>query len=128
MQVTHGSHRSDVICSTFEWLKNARVQLEYRKNHDGFWTGELFIKQVILIFFIHVHCSSCFTKFKEKIIPEFEALHGPKYQALIMVDNSQGHGIYAPDALLTRETLQDLNHSFEMDGLSMDWKKRLCKR
>ena len=31
----------------------------------------------------------------------FEALHGPGYQALIMVDNSQGHSSYAEDALLT---------------------------
>lgn len=41
-----GSHRSDVICSTFGWLENAGVQIEYGKNYDGFWTGELFIKQV----------------------------------------------------------------------------------
>jgi hypothetical protein len=37
----------------------------------------------------------------EKIIPEFERLHGLEYQALIMVDNSQGHAAYAEDALLT---------------------------
>jgi hypothetical protein len=36
----------------------------------------------------------------KKIISEFERLHGPKYQALIMVDNSQGHTAYASDALL----------------------------
>jgi len=36
----------------------------------------------------------------EKIIPEFERLHGPEYQALIMVDNSQGHAAYASDAFL----------------------------
>jgi hypothetical protein len=56
--VGRGSHRSDVICSTFGWLKNAGVQIEYGKNYDGFWTGELFIKQVILIFFIHNCCLS----------------------------------------------------------------------
>ena len=43
-----GSHRSDVICLTYGWLKNAGVQIEYGKNHDGFWTGELFIKQVFV--------------------------------------------------------------------------------
>jgi len=52
--VSRGSHRSDVICSTFGWLKNAGVQIEYGKNHDGFWTGELFIKQVIFFFFFHI--------------------------------------------------------------------------
>ena len=40
----HGSHHSDVICSTFGWLENAGVQIKYRKNYDGFWTGALFIK------------------------------------------------------------------------------------
>ena len=41
-----GSHRSDIICSTFGWLKEAGQQLEYGKNYDGYWTGELFVKQV----------------------------------------------------------------------------------
>ena len=35
-----------------------------------------------------------------KIIPTFEHLHGPRYQALIMVDNSQGHSAYSKEALL----------------------------
>lgn len=37
----------------------------------------------------------------ERIIPAFERAHGPLYQALIMVDNSQGHSAYSVDALLT---------------------------
>jgi hypothetical protein len=37
----------------------------------------------------------------EKIIPTFERAHGPGFQALFMVDNSQGHSAYAVDALLT---------------------------
>lgn len=44
--VGRGSHRSDVICSTVGWLKEAGQQLEYGKNYDGYWTGELFVKQV----------------------------------------------------------------------------------
>ena len=40
------------------------------------------------------------TKIKEKIIPAFERAHGAGYQALIMVDNSQGHSAYSEDALL----------------------------
>jgi hypothetical protein len=40
-------------------------------------------------------------KLVEKIIPAFERAHGPLYQALIMVDNSQGHSAYAVNALLT---------------------------
>ena len=54
-----GSHCSDVICSTFGWLENSGVQIEYGKNYVRFWTGELFIKQVMsLIFFIHTCCLS----------------------------------------------------------------------
>ena len=44
--VGRGSHRSDVICSTVGWLEEAGQQLEYGKNYDGYWTGELFVKQV----------------------------------------------------------------------------------
>lgn len=36
----------------------------------------------------------------KKIIPAFEKAHGPSYQALIMVDNSQGHSAYAANALV----------------------------
>ncbi|KAG1762082.1 hypothetical protein EDD22DRAFT_778846 [Suillus occidentalis] len=82
--VGRGIHQSDVICSTVGWLKEASQTLEYGKNHEGYWNGELFVKQL-----------------KEKIIPAFERAHGPGFQALIMVDNSQGHSAYADDALLT---------------------------
>ena len=37
----------------------------------------------------------------ERIIPALEHAHSPSYQALIMVDNSQGHSAYSTDALLT---------------------------
>ena len=42
------SHQSDVICSTYGWLENAGVQLEYGKNYEGYWTGEMFVEQVRL--------------------------------------------------------------------------------
>jgi hypothetical protein len=41
-----GIHHSDVICSTIGWLKEGSQTLEYGKNYDGYWTGELFVKQV----------------------------------------------------------------------------------
>jgi hypothetical protein len=41
-----------------------------------------------------------FFQLSEKIIPTFKKEHGPGYQALIMVDNSQGHFAYAEDALV----------------------------
>jgi len=34
------------------------------------------------------------------LIPAFEKAHGAGYQALFMVDNSQGHSAYSEDALL----------------------------
>ncbi|KAF8147998.1 hypothetical protein B0H34DRAFT_758877 [Crassisporium funariophilum] len=82
--VGRGIHQSDVICATVGWMKEASVSMEYGKNYEGYWDGARFVKQII-----------------EKIIPAFEAAHGPGYQALIMVDNSQGHCAYAEDALLT---------------------------
>jgi hypothetical protein len=42
-----GLHQSDVICSTFGWMKEASQTLEYGKNYEGYWNGELFCKQVI---------------------------------------------------------------------------------
>jgi len=42
-------------------------------------------------------------KIQEKIIPAFECAHGAGYQALIMVDNSQGHSAYLSDALLVSQ-------------------------
>jgi predicted transcriptional regulator len=41
-----GLHQSDVICSTCGWLEEASETLEYGKNYDGYWTGELLVKQV----------------------------------------------------------------------------------
>lgn len=50
--VGRGSHRSDVICSTFGHLEDAGQQLEYRRNYDGYWTGELFVKQAFYFCFL----------------------------------------------------------------------------
>lgn len=44
--VGQGSQWNDVICSTVGWLQNAGQQLKYGKNYNGYWTGELFVKQV----------------------------------------------------------------------------------
>ncbi|KAF9042041.1 hypothetical protein BJ165DRAFT_1323056, partial [Panaeolus papilionaceus] len=81
--VGRGIHWSDVLSGVVGHMPGAGQSLEYGKNYEGYWTGELFIKQL-----------------KEKIIPEFEQLHGPAYQALFLVDNLQGHCAYAEDALL----------------------------
>ena len=39
-------HQSDGICSTVGWLQEGSQTLEYGKNYEGYWNGELFIKQV----------------------------------------------------------------------------------
>lgn len=44
--VGHGIHQSDVICSTYGWIEEASQSMEYGKNYEGYWDGELFIKQV----------------------------------------------------------------------------------
>jgi len=44
-----GIHQSDVICSTVGWLEEASQSLEYGKNYEGYWNGELFVKQASLL-------------------------------------------------------------------------------
>jgi len=44
--VGRGIHQSDVICATHGWLENASETLEYGKNHEGYWNGEMFVTQV----------------------------------------------------------------------------------
>ncbi|KAG2155942.1 uncharacterized protein EDB93DRAFT_1101707 [Suillus bovinus] len=78
-----GLHRSDVICSTVGHLVEVGETMKYGKNHKGYWCGENFCTQLT-----------------EKIIPTFERAHGPGYQALFLIDNSQGHSTYAEDVLL----------------------------
>ncbi len=101
--VGHGIHQSDIICSIYGWIKEASQTLEYGKNYEGYWNGELFIKQVR-----HKHqCNHNnlmdLKQLKEKIIPAFEKFHGPDYQALFLIDNSQGHSAYAEDALVVSQ-------------------------
>lgn len=90
-----------MICVTYGWIEDASQTLEYGKNYEGYWTGELFVKQVIqfrfLAFKLLLICTSAAPR---KVIPAFEALHGPGYQAFFLIDNSQGHSAYAVDALL----------------------------
>ena len=43
-----GLHQSDVICSTVGWLQEVSHTLEYGKNYEGYWTGELIVKQVLV--------------------------------------------------------------------------------
>jgi hypothetical protein len=56
---------------------------------------------------------------REKIIPAFEQEHRPGYQALIMVDNSQGHSAYSEDALLT--TRMNVNPGGKQGRLQDGW-------
>ncbi|KAF9489276.1 hypothetical protein BDN71DRAFT_1530069, partial [Pleurotus eryngii] len=85
-----GIHQSDILCSTFGWIEEASQTLEYGKNYDGYWTEELFVKQVSLFP----------SSLQTKIIPALEKQFSMGFQFLIIVDNSQGHSAYAEDALL----------------------------
>jgi len=100
--VGRGIHRSDVICSIMGHLVDAGQSLEYGKNYDGYWNGEMFMKQVgTPKYYVFTWRGSLNTnQLKEKIIPTFETLHSAGYQALFLIDNSQGHAAYAEDALL----------------------------
>ncbi|KIY52118.1 hypothetical protein FISHEDRAFT_11391, partial [Fistulina hepatica ATCC 64428] len=92
-----GHERPDVV----EYLVYI-LELLQPKNYDGYWNGELFCKQL-----------------KEKIIPMFERLHGPGYCMDFIVDHSQGHSAYAPDALLT--THMNLNPGGKQSRLRDGW-------
>jgi hypothetical protein len=100
-----GLHTSGVITATIGYLEEATQIMEYGKNYEGYWTGELFVKQVICC--NHCDLLKCDTNWaansqlKDKIIPAFETAHGAGYQALFVIDNSQGHSAYAEDALVT---------------------------
>lgn len=41
-----GLHQSDIVTPTVGWIPEASQTLEYGKNYEGYWNGELFIKQV----------------------------------------------------------------------------------
>ncbi|KAF7308048.1 hypothetical protein MKEN_01167100 [Mycena kentingensis (nom. inval.)] len=102
-----GLHYSGVIASTCGHLKDAGQVMEYGKNYDGYWNGELFVKQL-----------------KEKIIPAFEAAHGPGYQALFLIDNSQGHSAYSEDALLAQR--MNLNPGGKQARMRAGWPPNLA--
>ena len=43
-----GIHQSDVVCATFGWITEASQSMEYGKNYEGYWNGELFVKQIFM--------------------------------------------------------------------------------
>ena len=97
-----GLHESGVICLTVGYMPEANQTIEYGKNYDGYWTGQLFVKQARLLFdnlLDLLLISFLYAQLINKIILTFEKVHGLGYQVLIMVDHSQGHAAYLPDAL-----------------------------
>ncbi|KAF7371832.1 hypothetical protein MVEN_00040000 [Mycena venus] len=111
--VGRGLHRSDVICSTVGYITETGEELEYGKSYEGYWDGTKFMVQL-----------------KDKIIPAFEAAHGPGYQMLLMVDHSQGHCMYRLDALLVSR--MNLNpgskQAYMRDGWWMDGNTRRIQK
>jgi hypothetical protein len=49
-----GLHQSEFICSTVGHLEDAGQTLKYGKNHEGYWNGEMFCKQVCHAF-LYIH-------------------------------------------------------------------------
>ena len=95
-----GLHQSDTINSVVRWLKGGPQTLEYGKYYERYWAGNLFVKQVRQCC-IHLRLPLILnSQLKERIIPTFEEALGPGYQALIIVDNLQGHSAYGKDALV----------------------------
>ena len=93
-----GMHQSDVICSTIGWMQEASQSLEYGKNYEGYWNGEMFVKQVRTN--STTQNLTEMSQLKEKIIPTFKKHHNKdKYQAVFLINNSQGHSAYPPNAL-----------------------------
>jgi len=80
---------SDMYCECHGRLQDefgeTRVLWNVGKNYDGYWTNKDLVKNL-----------------KEKAIPIFERLH-PGCKAVFMLDNSQNHNAFPPDALLASE-------------------------
>lgn len=55
------------------FLPGASQMIEYGKNYDGYWTGEMFVNQVCCSQVVIIHKS---VQLRDKIIPAFEAAHG----------------------------------------------------
>jgi hypothetical protein len=47
--VSQGLHQSSIICSTVGHLEEAAHTIEYGKNYEGYWNGEMFVVQVGVI-------------------------------------------------------------------------------
>jgi hypothetical protein len=47
--VGRGLHQSSIICSTVGHLEEAAHTIEYGKNYEGYWNGEMFVAQVGVI-------------------------------------------------------------------------------
>ena len=65
--VDHGIHHLDVICSTVGWLKDASQTIEYEKNYNGYWNGEMFVEQVDITFRCVLSLLKSFCSFRKKL-------------------------------------------------------------
>ena len=96
-----GLYQSKTFNSVVGWLKGWSQTLEYGKNYEGYyWTGELFVKQVrqyCICLGLPLILNS---QLKERIIHTFEEALSPRYQVLIIINNSQGHSAYGKYALV----------------------------
>ena len=108
-----GEQESDIICSTYGWLKDAGEQLGYGKGIGMVRNLLSRYKSVILH---NIRSIKCKSRSKTKL---YLRLHGPDYQALIMVDNSQGHSVWPKDALHVQN--MDLNPGGKVPHIHDRW-------
>jgi hypothetical protein len=55
-----GLHQSSIICSTVGHLEEAAHTIEYGKNYEGYWNGEMFVVQVGVI--VQILCTKLKTR------------------------------------------------------------------
>jgi hypothetical protein len=67
-----GLHTSGVITATIGYLEEATQIIEYGKNYEGYWTGVMFVKQVIH----YIGLSNCDTDWGHKLTAERENYSG----------------------------------------------------
>jgi hypothetical protein len=113
--VGRGIHRSDILCSTVGHIMEAGEGLEYGKNHDGYWDGEQFIKQVRTSTVTSPSLTPA--QLEEKTISAFERRHDRNiYRACFLIDNSQGHCAYVWKAGAPRSETNDSRDCRVMAG------------
>ena len=99
--VGYGIHQSDVICSTVGWFKLASQSLKYGKNYEGYWNGELFVKQVCYFWNHNATVTNYVATVEGENNTSLQRCSEARLPGPFPTNNSQGHLAYSKDAFLT---------------------------